>query len=101
MSITWSFGHKQTAAKSSSSGSQPAKSQAASAPAYELQREPWVSIGKGWVKFRDSGMREPGQLSASNENAPDLSDKRRPAELMKIIGGAQKEIADGLVALQP
>lgn len=39
-------------------------------------------------------------LKATNQNAPDLSDKRTPAELMKIIEDAQKEIASGLTALQ-
>jgi hypothetical protein len=39
-------------------------------------------------------------LKATNQNAPDLSDKRTPAELMKIIEDAQKEIAEGLAALK-
>jgi type I restriction enzyme M protein len=39
-------------------------------------------------------------LKAMNENAPDLSDKRTPAEFMSIIEHAQKEIADGLAALR-
>lgn len=39
-------------------------------------------------------------LKATNENAPDLSDKRTPAELMKIIEEAQAEIAAGLAALK-
>jgi type I restriction enzyme M protein len=39
-------------------------------------------------------------LKATNENAPDLSDKRAPAELMKIIEDSQREIAAGLVALR-
>jgi type I restriction enzyme M protein len=39
-------------------------------------------------------------LKASNENAPDLSDKRTTAELIGIIEGAQLEIAAGLEALK-
>jgi type I restriction enzyme M protein len=39
-------------------------------------------------------------LKATNENAPDLSDKRTPAELMNIIADAQKEIAESLAALR-
>ena len=39
-------------------------------------------------------------LKATNQNAPDLSDKRTPTELMKIIEDAQNEIADGLAALR-
>jgi hypothetical protein len=39
-------------------------------------------------------------LKATNQNAPDLSDKRTPAELMAIIEDAQKEIVQGLAALK-
>jgi type I restriction enzyme M protein len=39
-------------------------------------------------------------LKATNQNAPDLSDKRTPAELMKIIEDAQAEIVAGLTALK-
>lgn len=39
-------------------------------------------------------------LKATNENAPDLSDKRTPAQLMAIIEEAQREIAAGLTALR-
>ena len=39
-------------------------------------------------------------LKATNQNAPDLSDKRTPAELIKIIEEAQAEIAAGLAALK-
>jgi hypothetical protein len=39
-------------------------------------------------------------MKATNPNAPDLSDKRTPAELMKIIEDAQAEIAAGLAALR-
>ena len=39
-------------------------------------------------------------LKATNQNAPDLSDKRTSAELIAIIEEAQKEIVAGLAALQ-
>ncbi len=39
-------------------------------------------------------------LKATNQNAPDLSDKRTPAELMKIIEDAQNEIGAGLATLR-
>lgn len=39
-------------------------------------------------------------LKATNENAPDFSDKRTPAELIRIIEEAQTEIAAGLEALK-
>lgn len=39
-------------------------------------------------------------LKATNPNAPDLSDKRTPAELMAIIEECQREIAAGLAALR-
>lgn len=39
-------------------------------------------------------------LKATNPNAPDLSDKRTPAELIRIIEEAQAEIAAGLAALK-
>lgn len=39
-------------------------------------------------------------LKATNENAPDLSDKRTPEELIAIIEQAQAEIAQGLQALK-
>jgi type I restriction enzyme M protein len=39
-------------------------------------------------------------LKATNQNAPDLSDKRTPADLIKIIEDAQAEIAAGLAALK-
>lgn len=37
---------------------------------------------------------------AVNQNAPDLSDKRTPAQLMAIIDEAQREIAAGLASLR-
>lgn len=40
-------------------------------------------------------------LKATNQNSPDLSDKRTPAELMQIIEDAQIEIAAALAALKP
>jgi type I restriction enzyme M protein len=40
-------------------------------------------------------------LKATNQKAPDLSDRRTPAELMKIIEDSQAEIAAGLAALKP
>jgi type I restriction enzyme M protein len=39
-------------------------------------------------------------LKANNDNAPDLSDKRTPAELTAIIEEAQREIAAGLQELK-
>lgn len=39
-------------------------------------------------------------LKATNQNAPDLSDKRTPGELIRIIEEAQAEIAAGLAALK-
>jgi hypothetical protein len=38
-------------------------------------------------------------FKATNENAPDLSDKRTPDQLIKIIQEAQEEIAEGLKRL--
>ena len=39
-------------------------------------------------------------MRASNENAPDLTDKRTPAELMAIISDTNKQIEEGLRNLQ-
>lgn len=39
-------------------------------------------------------------LKATNQNAPDLSDKRTPDELIAIIEAAQKQITKGLEKLK-
>lgn len=39
-------------------------------------------------------------LKATNENAPDLSDKRTPGELIAIIEEAQKQITKGVEKLK-
>lgn len=39
-------------------------------------------------------------LKATNENAPDLSDKRMPKELIAVIEEAQKQIQEGLKVLK-
>ncbi len=57
-----------------------------------------VSERSWWVPIEDIKGRN-FDLKATNKNAPDLSDKRTPAQLMGIISEAQKEIAAGLLAL--
>jgi len=55
---------------------------------------------RSWYVPRAEIIRKGYDLKATNENAPDTSDKRTPAELIAIIEGAQKEIEDGLMRLK-
>lgn len=61
-------------------------------PARVSERSWYVSIEEIRAKNYD--------LKATNQNAPDLSDKRTPAELMQIIEDAQIEITAALAALK-
>jgi type I restriction enzyme M protein len=61
-------------------------------PARISERSWYMSIEEIKVKGYD--------LKATNRNAPDLSDKRTPEELIRIIEEAQAEIAAGLAALK-
>ena len=55
---------------------------------------------RSWYKSIEEIKRDSYDIKATNENAPDLSDKRTPEELMGIIEEAQKEIASGLAGLK-
>lgn len=56
---------------------------------------------RSWYVTVEEIRRNDYDLKATNPNAPDLSDKRTPAELIAIIEEAQAEIAKGLAALKP
>jgi len=55
---------------------------------------------RSWYVTIDEIRAKNYDLKATNQNAPDLSDKRTPAELIKIIEDAQVEIAAGLTELK-
>jgi len=55
---------------------------------------------RSWFVSRKEIEEKGYDLKAVNNNAPDFSDKRTPAELYKIIEEAQVEIANGLKELQ-
>ena len=55
---------------------------------------------RSWYVTIDEIRAKNYDLKATNQNAPDLSDKRTPAELIKIIEEAQAEIAAGLAELK-
>jgi type I restriction enzyme M protein len=55
---------------------------------------------RSWFVTIDDIRAKNYDLKATNENAPDFSDKRTPAELIQIIEEAQAEIAAGLEALK-
>jgi len=55
---------------------------------------------RSWYVTIDEIKEKKFDLKATNENAPDLSDKRTTAELMSIISDAQKQIDEGLKNLQ-
>ena len=53
-----------------------------------------------WYVTRDEIKEKKYDLKATNENAPDLSDKRTPDELIAIITDAQNQIEEGLKGLR-
>ncbi len=55
---------------------------------------------RSWYVPIEEIKRKSYDLKATNENAPDTSDKRTPEELMAIIEAAQREIAEGLKGLK-
>jgi hypothetical protein len=55
---------------------------------------------RSWYVTMDEIRAKNYDLKATNQNAPDLSDKRTASQLMKIIEDAQAEIATGLAALK-
>ncbi|HUV02090.1 MAG TPA: N-6 DNA methylase [Desulfobacteria bacterium] len=55
---------------------------------------------RSWYVTRDEIKDKNYDLKATNENAPDFSDKRTPDELLAIITEAQKEIDEGLKGLR-
>ncbi|MBM3303105.1 MAG: N-6 DNA methylase, partial [Deltaproteobacteria bacterium] len=55
---------------------------------------------RSWYVPIEEIKRKNYDLKATNENAPDTSDKRTPEELMAIIAEAQREIAEGLKGLR-
>ena len=55
---------------------------------------------RSWYVSIDEIKKKNYDLKATNDNAPDLSDKRTTAELIAIISDAQKQIDQGLKNLQ-
>lgn len=55
---------------------------------------------RSWYVPIEEIRRKKYDLKATNENAPDTSDKRTPEELMDVIEQAQREIAEGLRGLR-
>ena len=54
---------------------------------------------RSWWETREAIEGKQYDLKAVNNNAPDFSDKRTPAQLYKIIEDSQAEINKGLKAL--
>ncbi len=55
---------------------------------------------RSWYVSIDEIKKKKYDLKATNDNAPDYSDKRTTSELMAIIQDSQKQIEDGLQQLQ-
>lgn len=55
---------------------------------------------RSWYEEIEKIQKKKYDLKALNPNAPDISDKRTPQELIAIIEEAQKEIEEGLLALK-
>jgi len=55
---------------------------------------------RSWYVSIDEIKKKKYDLKATNDNAPDYSDKRTTSELMAIIQDSQKQIEDGLKQLQ-
>lgn len=55
---------------------------------------------RSWYVSIDEIKKKKYDLKATNDNAPDYSDKRTTSELMVIIQDSQKQIEDGLKQLQ-
>jgi hypothetical protein len=55
---------------------------------------------QSWYVSIDEIKKKKFDLKATNDNAPDYSDKRTTSELMAIIQESQKQIEDGLKQLQ-